>query len=270
MHVVHLAHGSVHHGVWDGQMAVGDGIQIEGADFTETNSFLSAGGVNKFLKWTLDIGMDDFDISSSFKADLVEATALSFVLWVGDAGSMMHVGLDGHGQHPFREGGAWGDAQTDSGLSVTPLKANTLHTLRLMRTAGVLAVFFDGLPVPGWQSLSFSDAVTAIGWRPWRNTVHVQSLGFLQKNSAAAGGKVGSSDMQPTKAGDGAGGECVRDDEVARAKEGGANAEGDGGREGFESDFENIEEDRSRGTEEYEEDTDHEAQSSSSPLSVSD
>ena len=183
MHVVHLAHGSVHHGVWDGQMAVGDGIQIEGADFTETNSFLSAGGVNKFLKWTLDIGVDDFDISSSFKADLVEATALSFVLWVGDAGSMMHVGLDGHGQHPFREGGAWGDAQTDSGLSVTPLKANTLHTLRLMRTAGVLAVFFDGLPVPGWQSLSFSDAVTAIGWRPWRNTVHVQSLGFLQKNA---------------------------------------------------------------------------------------
>ena len=306
MHVVHLAHGSVHHGVWDGQMAVGDGIQIEGADFTETNSFLSAGGVNKFLKWTLDIGVDDFDISSSFKADLVEATALSFVLWVGDAGSMMHVGLDGHGQHPFREGGAWGDAQTDSGLSVTPLKANTLHTLRLMRTAGVLAVFFDGLPVPGWQSLSFSDAVTAIGWRPWRNTVHVQSLGFLQKNSAAAGGKVGSSDMQPTKAGDGAGGECVRDDEVgskgrtslgdagnvaeapaagsgvspgpegaefteqSRAKEGGANAEGDSGREGFESDFENIEEDGSRGTEEYEEDTDYEAQSSGSPLSVSD
>ena len=112
--------------------------------------------------------------------------------------------------------------------------------------------------------------------------------------------------MQPTKAGDGAGGECVRDDEVgskgrtslgdagnvaeapaagsgvspgpegaefteqSRAKEGGANAEGDGGREGFESDFENIEEDGSRGTEEYEEDTDHEAQSSGSPLSVSD
>ena len=143
---------------------------VDAPDFQSANGFLSAGGVGKFAKWQVDLDTRDFDISSVFKADKVEATSLVFVLWAGQ--SPMHLGLD----PLFRESGAWAGPTLDSGLSQTPLNVNSLHTLRLVRTSGMLAVFFDGSPVPGWQSLSLGESITAVGWRPHRNTVHIQSL----------------------------------------------------------------------------------------------
>jgi len=78
----------------------------------------------------------------------------------------------------------------DSGLDKTLLQDNQIHTLRLVRTEGRLAVFFDSVPIPGWQSLKLENSITAVGWRPWRNTVHIQSLEADPKLSISYDGVV--------------------------------------------------------------------------------
>ena len=118
--------------------------------FETADGFLSAGGKDTFVKWQIDLGTRDFDLSSSFKVNEVAFTGLSFVLWASDR--KMHIGLDGSDSHLVREGGSWGSASiSDSGLETTPVKANTMHTLRLQRTSRKLSVSFDGNRVPGWR-----------------------------------------------------------------------------------------------------------------------
>ena len=149
---------------------------VEAPAFTTSqDGLLSAGGINKFAKWVVDLSVDDFDISSRFKVEQIAGTAVSFDLWSGV--DQTRIGLDGAGNSLFREGDSWGEEATmDSGLDRTPLKENCIHTLRLVRTAGRLAVFFDEVPIPGWQNLRLENSITAIGWRPWRNKVDIQTL----------------------------------------------------------------------------------------------
>lgn len=128
-------------------------------------------GTGKYIRWDLDLGKADFTLSSDFHVALKSGTALTFVLWSGD--TMMHLGLDGGGNKFFYEGGEWGKATI---LGPTTISPGTLHTLLVVRSGGRLTVSLDGSPVPGMANIPFSSAVTAVGWRPWRNSIEVKTL----------------------------------------------------------------------------------------------
>jgi len=143
----------------------------EGED--DVSDVYICGGRDNYIKWNLDVyeefGSDDFIISSEFKADSVDATALTFVLWSGS--TMYHIGLDGASKKMFYEGGNWGRSATM--LGATPLEASHFHRLHLIRTGNSLAVDFAG---EKWEPLSLDVPITAIGWRPWRNRIHVKNI----------------------------------------------------------------------------------------------
>jgi len=126
------------------------------------------GGTRRYIKWNVDIGNSDFVIESVFRASRVSATALVFVLWSGS--TMYNVGLDGRGRVYFYEGGNWGRATV---LERTHLDPSRFQKIELRRTGDSLLVTFDGHE---WGALPLSASITAIGWRPWRNTIHIKNL----------------------------------------------------------------------------------------------
>jgi hypothetical protein len=130
-----------------------------------------------YIKWNKYFGIMDFDISSTFRADRIEITGLSFVLWSEQFRA--HIGLDGDGGQLFYEGDSWGGPEL---VGRSPLVAGQSHSIRLIRRTGVLSVFFDGVLIKGMDVLSLPVVITAVGWRPHRNVVRVESL-ELQESS---------------------------------------------------------------------------------------
>jgi len=162
--------------VLGGAVQLSDAVEAH-PDFTEVDGFITAQGTGKVFKWNIELGTGDFEIITRFKALKAKArTAIGFQLYQDRESDLF--GLDGDGEGTFfREGRVFGKTKQDAGLGSTLLRADTLHTLRLVRTSGKLTVFFDGTPIPGWQRLSYAEAVTAVGWRPHRNSISIQSLG---------------------------------------------------------------------------------------------
>jgi len=126
------------------------------------------GGKNKYIKWNVAFGSSDFVVESEFRADSVSGTALAFVLWSGN--TMYYIGLDGGGNTHFYQGGAWGGAIL---TEPTNLDAWTTQHIQIKRINNLLYIKFDG---KSWIPLALTDDVTAVGWRPWRNTVRVKTL----------------------------------------------------------------------------------------------
>ena len=111
----------------------------------------------------------DFVIGSEFKVDRVAHTAVTFVLWSGHI--QYHLGLDGHGNTLFYEGGSWGGPKF---LGKTNLDPTRYQAIWIIRKGNLLKVFLDGIE---WrEELTILDSIDAIGWRPWRNTIHVKNL----------------------------------------------------------------------------------------------
>jgi hypothetical protein len=135
-----------------------------------SNGFYVCAGRGNFIQWTASTGTSDFAFNSEFKVDSIGTnTALAVVLWSGET-PQHWINLDSHTQF-MAEGGGWD--VTSAGYSLT---AATVHVIRLVRTRTTLAVLLDGVVVAGMESLPLSESITAVGWRPHRNTIRVQSM----------------------------------------------------------------------------------------------
>ena len=137
-----------------------------GTDYT--SNVYKCGGTRNYIKWSVDLGKEDFEIKSEFQVGKIAATALSFVLW--SRNDMHHIGLDGRGKKLVYKGGSWGEATI---LGPTDLKPNTFQTIVIRRTGNVLKVALDGKE---WDDLSLNESIDAVGWRPWRNSIRVKNL----------------------------------------------------------------------------------------------
>ena len=62
----------------------------------------------------------------------------------------------------------------------------TIHAMgRLSRRSGKLSVYLDGTALPGMSAVPLADSVSAVGWRPWRNSIEVRRLQQLPTALAA-------------------------------------------------------------------------------------
>ena len=129
------------------------------------------GGKPNYIKWSLDLGNSDFEIKSEFKVDRVDATAITFTLWSGS--TQYHIGLDGGGKRLFYQGGTW---RGPHHVGATNLKENEFQTIIINRAGDQLNVTFGGKE---WNPLPISASIDAVGWRPWRNTIHIKDLRAL-------------------------------------------------------------------------------------------
>lgn len=156
------------YGIKDGQLMSRCGSIGSCAGTDYASDVYECGGLKNYIKWSLDLGKEDFEIKSEFEAGEIAATALSFVLWSGK--DMFHIGLDGKGKTLFYSGGSWGQATI---LDPTNLKPNTFQTIVIRRTGNVLKVALDGIE---WDDLSLTGSIDAVGWSPWRNSIRVKNL----------------------------------------------------------------------------------------------
>ena len=88
---------------------------------------------------------------------------------------MKHFGLDGADKTLFYEGRSWGSAKSQG---TTPVIADKFHKIKFVRQVGKLTTYLDGKQIGG--VLNLDDTVTAVGWRPWRNTINVKSLYYAK------------------------------------------------------------------------------------------
>ena len=154
-------------------------VSIEGSCTGTWNGAYLCRGTDNYIKWARpDLGTADFVIESKFKAPKLNATALSFVLWSGS--TMMHIGLDAVDNSMFCWGGPWDGIST---LRSTPLRPGNFQIISLVRKSGRLKVYVDGteasLPHRDGteiEGLPLSEPISAVGWRPWRNSIKVREL----------------------------------------------------------------------------------------------
>ena len=158
----------IRYGIKDGELKSGCNKIGSCAGTDKASDVYECEGKEKYIKWSLDLGKENFGIKSEFKVGKIAATALSFVLWSGN--DIWHIGLDGGGKQLFYAGGSWGRG---SNLGPTNLKPNTFQTLVIRRTGNVLKVALDG---EKWDNLSLTGSIDAVGWRPWRNSIRVKNL----------------------------------------------------------------------------------------------
>ena len=143
-------------------------VTIIGSCSGTQSGIYKCGGVHKSIKWILDLGTDNFEIKSEFKVDLVSATALSFVLWSGNA--EFHIGLDGSGNRFFYNGASWRRGAT---LGKSNLNANAFQTIVIRRIGKYVQISLDE---DKWKLLHLPASIDAVGWRPWRNTISVRNI----------------------------------------------------------------------------------------------
>ena len=155
------------YGIVDGKLK--SNVQDIGSCTGTQSGIYKCGGTNKYIKWSLDLGNEDFVINSNFEVEKVAGTALTFVLWSGN--DKFHIGLDGRpGNKLFYEGGSWGGA---THVGNTNLKTNTLQNIDIRRTENALKIVFNGKE---WDTLPIHASIDAVGWRPWRNTIGIKTL----------------------------------------------------------------------------------------------
>ena len=58
-------------------------------------------------------------------------------------------------------------------MGETNLKPNEFQTIVIKRTGSQLKVALDG---KDWNVIPISAAIDAVGWRPWKNTIHIKNL----------------------------------------------------------------------------------------------
>jgi len=156
----------VNYGIVNGDLD--SSVSVQGYCSGRQGSEYVCSGTQRYVKWNVDFGNSDFVVESEFKASSVAATALTFVLWSNSI--MYHVGLDGAGNVHFYQGGQWGGAHL---LGSTNLDPSRYQKIELRRTGNSLLVTFDGHE---WGALSLSASITAVGWRPWRNSINIKNL----------------------------------------------------------------------------------------------
>ena len=80
--------------------------------------------------------------------------------------------LDGIGNQMAYESNTWGNEK----VGQTNLKPNKVQTIVIKRTGSQLNVALDGKE---WNVIPISASITAVGWRPWRNIIHIKDLGVI-------------------------------------------------------------------------------------------
>lgn len=153
-------------------------VNIIGSCIGNNLDLYECGGTNNYIKWSTKFGIEDFVIESEFKVSSIASTAVAFVFYEGN--TLKFFGLDGGGKTLFYEGGSWGSAKQQGN---TPVIVNKFHKIKFVRLTGRLTTYLDGKQIGG--VLDLGDDITAVGWRPWRNTINVKSLYYdkgIEKN----------------------------------------------------------------------------------------
>lgn len=161
-------------GITNGSFNLEAGIRSVGSCTGTQGGNYICGGVGKYITWSIDVARSDFEIRSEFKVDKVAGTAISFVLWAGN--TQYHIGLDGSSCghclfYSSYNGGTWG---TGNLLGTTNLVHNVYQTIVITRSGNSFLNIVLGRKA--WQAISFSDSITAISWRPHRNTIRIKNL----------------------------------------------------------------------------------------------
>ena len=129
------------------------------------------GGTDKWIKWAANFGDDDFTIESEFEVSEVAATGVCFVFYVGDI--QQHFGLDcTNNQICYTDGLG---ATTFHGT--TSLTVDKFHRIKFIRQSGMLTTYLEDMQIG--DVLDLTEHVTAVGWRPWHNTIKVKSLYYI-------------------------------------------------------------------------------------------
>ena len=154
------------YGIMDGKLT--STVSIIGSCTGSQDGIYKCGGTNNFIKWSLDLGTENFEIKSEFKVDLVAGTALTFVLWSGNI--ELNIGLDGSGNTFFYNSGNW---RKGASLGKSNLKANTFQTIVIRRIGKQVQIALDE---DKWKHIPLPESIDAVGWRPWRNTISIKNL----------------------------------------------------------------------------------------------
>ena len=165
--MIYFVSDGLNYGIIDGKLN-SDVIAIGFCTGTQFGAY-KCEGQQTYIKWNLNLGKSDFEITSVFKVDRVAATALTFVLW--SENTQFHIGLDGIGNTLFYQGGTW---EGPNPMGQTNLKPNEFQTIVIKRTGSQLKVALDG---KDWNVIPISAAIDAVGWRPWKNTIHISLVG---------------------------------------------------------------------------------------------
>ena len=140
------------------------------------------GGVGRHIKWELERPLSgEFEIRSRIRCTSLGGSAICFVFWSGAGESQVdHVGFDGahhngaswlgHGRNVHWRSQRYGPA------GQCPLQNGTWHEVKFARTNGRLAVTVDGARVEPFHGVNMDFNPVAIGWRPHRATIELDSL----------------------------------------------------------------------------------------------
>mmetsp|Transcript_32562 Transcript_32562/g.60726 ORF Transcript_32562/g.60726 Transcript_32562/m.60726 type:complete len:376 (+) Transcript_32562:1-1128(+) len=139
----------------------------------------SCGGADSWLRWKVNYGTEDFNVTSEFEAvDLVTGhrSELSFVIWSGRRKHLISIYGSGLGtNYTYRREG---DIRLHSDVSFPgagQIQAGSLHKLTVRRTDDQITINLDGTDATH-EKLTIFDSVTHVGWQPGRNTIKVQTL----------------------------------------------------------------------------------------------
>jgi len=117
-------------------------------------------------------------VTINMVAGAAAATALTVNLYAGN--TVHYLGLDGDGKSFFVEGGNWGGA-AEVGLGKKAdelLKTNVNYVSVVLALHGnkVTSAKLNGVEAWGTISKEVSGSITAVGIRPWRNSVWIPAV----------------------------------------------------------------------------------------------
>jgi len=160
------------YGIREGRLT--DGAQSYSA-FNKTDGecqnglFVLGGGVHQEICYPFEASCNNFTIESHVAIDVVDGTAVTFVFWDGERTD--HIGLE---PNKWCDGAHWGRAKV---CGTTPLlRSGQLHRILVKRVADSVSLYVDGSLA---CKLPMDWSVSAVGWRPWGNTIRVESLGVV-------------------------------------------------------------------------------------------
>ena len=143
-------------------------VHIIGSCSGIQDGIYKCGGTNNFIKWSLDIGNENFEINSEFKVDQVvkKWKKAYFVFW--SENSEYHIGLDGSSRKLYK--GTWFNRNP---LGKSNLKPNTFQTIVIRRIGRYAQIFLDGNT---WKQFTLEGPIDAVGWRPYSNTIGIRNI----------------------------------------------------------------------------------------------
>ena len=154
------------------ELAVQDGkalaVRYVGAAWENTKNGLAASGMERFLYSKKGLGSGDFHVTARLTLDRLEGTAATFVI------SDSHFGFDGREKAIFLQGSLFGSSTQFMEPAQDFLQPGRIFTFEVVRTAETTRFLIDEKEV--YRREKWNGPVGAIGFRPWRNRITLESF----------------------------------------------------------------------------------------------